>query len=70
MMTDYAEDYEFERFDGLTIKKSDIREDIINYYIDARLNDNTRITDLNKGSEAYHLCDLLSELMMDIYGLS
>lgn len=68
-MTDYAEDYEFERFDGLTIRKSDIREDIINYYIDAQLNDNTRISDLNKGSEAYHLCDLLSELMMDIYGL-
>lgn len=68
-ISDYAEDYEFERFDGLTIKKSDIREDIINYYIDAQINGNTRITDLNKGSEAYHLCDLLSELMMDIYGL-
>ena len=66
-ISDFNEDYKFTRFDGTEISKADIREDIINYYIDAQIEGNTRITDFNKGSEAYHLCDLLSELMMDLY---
>lgn len=68
-MSEFASDYFFTRFDGEEIHKADIREEIINYYIDAALVGQTKITDLNPGSEAYHLCDLLSELTMDIYSM-
>lgn len=66
-MSMYVDDYSFERFDGTEISKADIREDIINYYLDAQLKGNTKISDFNEGSEAYHLADLTAELMMTIY---
>lgn len=59
------EDTEFVTFDGVTISKSDYRDELINKYISANLNGLTKITDFEIGSEAYHIADLMASLMLE-----
>ena len=59
------EDTEFVTFDGVTISKSDYRDEIINKYIRANINGLTKITDFSIGSEAYHISDMMASLMLE-----
>ena len=59
------EDTEFVTFDGDTITKSDIRDEIINKYITANYNGLTKITDFTIGSEAYHLADVMASYILE-----
>ncbi|AMK16331.1 baseplate J/gp47 family protein [Methanobrevibacter olleyae] len=59
------EDTEFITFDGDIIIKSDIRDEIINKYIQANLDGLTKITDFTIGSEAYHITDLMASLVLE-----
>lgn len=59
------EDIEFVTFDGDIISKSDLREELIDRYIQAKLDGLTKITDFTIGSEAYHLCDLIANLRLE-----
>jgi len=59
------EDVEYITFDGDTITKSDIRDEIINKYISANLDGLTKITDFSIGSEAYHLADVMASYILE-----
>lgn len=59
------EDTEFITFDGVTISKSDYRDEIINKYIRANIDGLTKITDFSIGSEAYHISDVMASLMLE-----
>lgn len=59
------EDTEFITFDGVTISKSDYRDEIINKYIRANMDGLTKITDFSIGSEAYHISDMMASLMLE-----
>lgn len=59
------EDTEFITFDGVTISKSDYRDEIINKYIRANIDGLTKITDFSIGSEAYHISDMMASLMLE-----
>lgn len=59
------EDTEFITFDGVTISKSDYRDEIINKYIRANIDGLTKITDFSIGSEAYHISDIMASLMLE-----
>ena len=59
------EDIEFETFDGDTITKSEIRDDIINMYLQASLDGMTQINDFTIGSEAYHLADVMASFILE-----
>lgn len=59
------EDIEFVTFDGVAITKSDIRDEIINMYIEAGLDGMTKITDFTVGSEAYHLADVMASFILE-----
>lgn len=59
------EDIEFTTFDGDTISKSELRDDIINKYIQANLDGMTKITDFTIGSEAYHLADVMASYILE-----
>ena len=59
------EDTEFITFDGVTISKSDYRDEIINKYIRANIDGLTKITDFSIGSEAYHIADMMASLMLE-----
>lgn len=59
------QDTEFVTFDGDTIRKSDYRNDLIDHYIQSEYDGLTKITDFSVGSEAYHLSDLMAELMLE-----
>lgn len=59
------EDTEFITFDGVTISKSDYRDEIINKYIRANMDGLTKITDFSIGSEAYHISDIMASLMLE-----
>lgn len=59
------EDIEFITFDGDVITKSDIRDEIIDNYINSSLDGLTKITDFNIGSEAYHLADVMASFILE-----
>ena len=59
------EDIEYITFDGDTITKSNIRDEIINKYISANFDGLTKITDFNIGSEAYHLADVMASYILE-----
>lgn len=59
------EDTEFITFDGVTISKSDYRDEIISKYIRANRDGLTKITDFSIGSEAYHISDMMASLMLE-----
>lgn len=59
------EDTEFITFDGVTISKSDYRDEIINKYIRANIDGLTKITDFSIGSEAYHISDMMASFMLE-----
>lgn len=59
------EDTAFITFDGDTITKSEIRTQIINMYIEASINERTKITDFTVGSEAYHLADVMATFILE-----
>lgn len=59
------QDTEFITFDGVTISKSDYRNDLIDHYIQSNYDGLTKITDFTVGSEAYHLADLMAVLMLE-----
>ena len=59
------EDIEFVTFDGVSITKSELRDEIINIYISANLEGMTKVTDFTVGSEAYHLADTLAGFLLE-----
>lgn len=59
------QDIEFITFDGDTISKSDIRDRIIDMYIQSNIDGLTKITDFTVGSEAYHLSDLIARFVLE-----
>lgn len=59
------EDTEFITFDGDTITKEEIRTEIIDKYVQARLEGLTKVTDFNVGSEAYHLADIMASYILE-----
>lgn len=59
------EDMELVTFDGDIITKSEIRDEIIQHYIDNHLSGLTQITDFNIGSEAYHLADVMANYILE-----
>ena len=59
------EDIEFVTFDGVSITKSELRDEIINIYITANLDGMTKVTDFSIGSEAYHLADTLAGFLLE-----
>ena len=59
------QDIEFITFDGQSILKSDYRNEIIDEFIQSTYDGLTQITDFSVGSEAYHLADLMANLMLE-----
>lgn len=59
------QDIEFITFDGDTITKSDIRDRIIDMYIQSNIDGLTKITDFTVGSEARHLADLIATFVLE-----
>lgn len=59
------EDIEFNTFDGDVITKSELREELINRYIDANMEGLTKVTDFTIGSEAYHIADVMASYRLE-----
>ena len=63
------EDITFETFDGDIITKNGLRQEVIDKYVTAATNGDSKVTDFSTGSEALHLADVIAGFLLDIRAL-